>query len=145
MGVPRLGDLAPGQTFIRPDDVFFTPDGKQIVATQEEDQVVSIIDIATRHIVYRYGSPGSARSSVGHLSNPDDAMILPDGRLMIPDIRNCRLLFVQPVPWHPRHSSAPPGSAATSLRRTLVAPTGCSRCVTGVIWLPRSTGTGSTR
>lgn len=93
---PRPGDLAPGQTFTRPDDVFFTPDGKQIVATQEEDQVVSIIDIATRHIVHRYGSPGRAGSRVGQLSNPDDAMLLPDGRLLIPDIRNCRLLFVHP-------------------------------------------------
>ncbi len=93
---PRPGDLAPGQTFIRPDDVFFTPDGKQIVATQEENQVVSIIDIATRHIVYRYGSPGRAGSNVGQLSNPDDAMILPDGRLLIPDVRNCRLLFIRP-------------------------------------------------
>jgi len=93
---PRPGDLAPGQTFIRPDDVFFTPDGKQIVATQEENQVVSVIDIATRHIVFRYGTPGLAGSKAGQLSNPDDAMILPDGRLMIPDIRNCRLLFVRP-------------------------------------------------
>jgi len=93
---PRPGDLRPGQTFLLPDDVFFTPDGKQIIATQEEDQVVSIIDIATRHIVYRYGSPGRAGSGVGHLSNPDDAMLLPDGRLLIPDIRNCRVLFVRP-------------------------------------------------
>lgn len=93
---PRPGDLAPGQTFVRPDDVFFTPDGTQIVATQEEDQVVSVIDIATRHIVYRYGTPGRPGASVGHVSNPDDAMLLPDGRLLIPDIRNCRLLFVRP-------------------------------------------------
>jgi len=93
---PRPGDLAPGQTFVRPDDVFFTPDGTQIVATQEENQVVSIIDIATRHIVFRYGTPGRPGSKVGQLSNPDDAMLLPDGRLMIPDIRNCRVLFVRP-------------------------------------------------
>jgi hypothetical protein len=93
---PRPGDLAPGQTFVRPDDVFFTPDGTQIVATQEEDQVVSIIDIANRHIVFRYGTPGHAGSQAGQLSNPDDAMLLPDGRLMIPDIRNCRVLFVRP-------------------------------------------------
>src|SRR5450756_1625655 len=59
---PRPGDLAPGQTFVRPDDVFFTPDGTQIVATQEEDQVVSVIDIATRHIVYRL--------SLIHISEP---------------------------------------------------------------------------
>jgi PQQ-like domain len=93
---PRPGDLRPGQSFIRPDDVFFTPDGRQIIATQEENQVVSIIDIATRHIVYRYGSPALAGSGVGQLSNPDDAMLLPDGRLMIPDIRNCRVLFIRP-------------------------------------------------
>ena len=93
---PRPVDLAPGQTFVRPDDVFLTTDGTQIVATQEEDQVVSIIDIATRRIVYRYGTPGHAGSGVGHLSNPDDAMVLPDGRLLIPDIRNCRLLFIRP-------------------------------------------------
>jgi len=93
---PRPGDLRPGQTFIRPDDVFFTPDGKQIVATQEQNQVVSIIDIATRRIVYRYGSSGRAGSGAGQLSNPDDAMLLPDGRLLIADIRNCRVLFVRP-------------------------------------------------
>jgi len=93
---PRPGDLRPGQTFVRPDDVFFTPDGRQIVATQEQDQVVSIIDIATRRIVYRYGSAGRAGSRAGQLSNPDDAMLLPDGRLLIADIRNCRVLFVRP-------------------------------------------------
>jgi outer membrane protein assembly factor BamB len=105
---PRPGDLRPGQTFIRPDDVFFTPDGKQIVATQEENQVVSIIDIATRRIVYRYGSSGRAGSSAGQLSNPDDAMLLPDGRLLIADIRNCRVLFVRPG------ASAPSGQLGTT-------------------------------
>lgn len=92
---PRPGDLLAGQTFLRPDDVFFTPDGTHIVATEEEDQVVSVIDIATHRIVYRYGEPGRPGAGVGHLSNPDDAMLLPDGRLLIADIRNCRLLLVQ--------------------------------------------------
>jgi hypothetical protein len=57
MGVPRPGDLLPGQTFIRPNDVLFTPDGNRSVANQQEDQVVSIIDIGTRHVVYQWGSP----------------------------------------------------------------------------------------
>jgi outer membrane protein assembly factor BamB len=91
---PRPGDLAPGQTFLRPDDVFFSADGKQIVATQEEDQVVSVIDIETHRIVYRYGVPGRRGSANGYLSNPDDAMLLPDGRLLIADIMNCRLLLI---------------------------------------------------
>lgn len=93
---PRPGDLAPGQTFLRPDDVFFTADSRQIVATQEENQVVSVIDIATHRIVYRYGIPGRHGSAPGYLSNPDDAMLLPDGRLLIADIMNCRILLLTP-------------------------------------------------
>lgn len=122
---PRPGDLAPGQTFLRPDDVFFTADGTRIVATQEENQVVSVIDIATHRIVYRYGVPGRHGSANGYLSNPDDAMLLRDGRLLIADIMNCRLLFVPlgaTAPsaqlgttgscWHapPRHFGSPNGA-----------------------------------
>ena len=43
---PRPGDLAPGQTFLQPDDAFFSPDGKYIIATQEDDQVISVISLA---------------------------------------------------------------------------------------------------
>src|SRR5207247_8285351 len=34
---PRPGDLAPGQTFQVPDDAFFSPDGRSLVATQEDN------------------------------------------------------------------------------------------------------------
>ena len=44
---PQPGDLAPGQTFLVPDDAFFSPDGRYIIATQEDDFVISVIDIAT--------------------------------------------------------------------------------------------------
>ena len=40
---PRPGDLAPGQTFLPPDDAFFSPDGRYIIATQEDDYVISVI------------------------------------------------------------------------------------------------------
>ena len=76
---PQPGDLAPGQTFLVPDDAFFTPDGKHIVATEEDDFVVTEIDIATRKIVWRYGTPGRAGLRARPLDNPDDAMMLPDG------------------------------------------------------------------
>ncbi len=55
---PRPGDLARGQTFLVPDDAFFSPDGKYIIATQEDDQVISVINVAAHRIVYRYGTPG---------------------------------------------------------------------------------------
>ena len=91
---PQKGDLATGQTFKTPDDVFFSGDGKYIVATESEHKVVSIIDIATRKIVFEYGVPGQGSGRNGYLNNPDDAMLLKDGRLMVADIMNCRILFI---------------------------------------------------
>jgi outer membrane protein assembly factor BamB len=93
---PRPGDLAHGQTFIAPDDAFFTYDGRYIVATQEDDFVISEIDVGTRRIVYRYGHPGVPGSSAGFVYNPDDAIPLRDGTLVAADIKNCRLIELRP-------------------------------------------------
>jgi hypothetical protein len=93
---PRPGDLGPGQTFLVPDDAFFTQDGRQIVATEEDDYVITIIDVATHRIVYRYGTPGAPGSGPNQLYNPDDAMQLPDGNLITADIKNCRVLLIGP-------------------------------------------------
>jgi hypothetical protein len=99
---PQPGDLAKGQTFPVPDDAFFTPDGKQIVATEEDASVISVIDIASRRIVYRYGVPWQPGSSANHVSNPDDAMMLPSGSLITADIKNCRVLLIRPPARHPQ-------------------------------------------
>ena len=91
---PRPGDLAPGQTFRRPDDAFFSPDGTQIIATQEEDFAATLIDVATHRIVWRYGQPGVHGSGPNRLWNPDDAMVMPNGDVVIADIKNCRIIVV---------------------------------------------------
>ncbi len=93
---PRPGDLAPGQTFNVPDDAFFTPDGKQIVATQEDDFAVTLIDVATHRIVWRYGTPGTSGADANQLWNPDDAIMMRDGHIVLADIKNCRLLWLTP-------------------------------------------------
>ncbi len=54
---PRPGDLRPGQTFKSPDDAFFDSSGQFVVATQEDDFVISVIDVRRHRIVYRYGRP----------------------------------------------------------------------------------------
>ncbi|HZU74273.1 MAG TPA: hypothetical protein VE990_16035 [Acidimicrobiales bacterium] len=93
---PRPGDLASGQTFVVPDDAFFTPDGKQIVVTQEDDFVITLVDIATHRIVYRYGTPGVHGMGPNQLWNPDDALMLPDGYILSADIKNCRIVLIAP-------------------------------------------------
>ena len=93
---PRPGDLAPGQTFKVPDDAFFSPGGRQVIVTQEDDFVVSVIDVRTHRIVYRYGHPGIPGSSAGYLYNPDDALLTRGGGIVLADIKNCRLVAIKP-------------------------------------------------
>ena len=57
-----------------PDDAFFSPDGKDIIATEEDYSVISVIDIARHKIVYRYGTPGVPGSGNNHAANPDDVV-----------------------------------------------------------------------
>lgn len=83
-----------------PDDAFFSANGRQIVATEEDVDRIALIDVAKRRVVWRYGTvdaPGSAPNQVAH---PDDAMLLPGGRILAADIENCRLLVLRP----PLHS-----------------------------------------
>jgi hypothetical protein len=93
---PRRGDLAPGQHFMLPDDAFFSPNGRDIIATEEEYSVVSVIDIARHKIIYRYGTPGVPGSGANFVSNPDDALMMPGGDMITADIKNCRILLLNP-------------------------------------------------
>lgn len=93
---PRPGDLAPGQTFTVPDDAFFSPAGRRIVVTQEDDSAISVIDVARRRIVYRYGHPATPGSGPDYLHNPDDALLAPGGSIVSADIKNCRVIVIRP-------------------------------------------------
>ena len=82
--------------FKLPDDAFFSPDGREVIVTQEDDFVISVVDIARRRIVYRYGHPGVPGSEPGYVHNPDDALLTPSGDILTADIKNCRLLVIRP-------------------------------------------------
>ncbi len=101
---PRKGDLRPGQTFKIPDDAFFSADGRYIVATEEDDYVIRVVDVVRHRIVYTYGKPGVPGDGPNRLWNPDDAVMLPDGRIVTADIKNQRLLVINHGSHHPaRH------------------------------------------
>lgn len=93
---PRKGDLKPGQTFKIPDDAFFSADGREIIATEEDDFVIRVIDVASHRIVYTYGKPGVHGEGPNRLWNPDDAVLLPDGRIVTADIKSQRVLVIGP-------------------------------------------------
>lgn len=121
---PAPGDLAAGQTFLIPDDVFFSPDGKDIIATQEDQFVITEIDIATRKIVWRYGTPGTHGSGPNQLWNPDDAMVLPDGTVIAADIKNCRLVDLSSTSPGPLWTLGTPGSCVHNPPARFGSPNG---------------------
>jgi len=77
-----------------PDDAFVSPDGRSIVATQEMNQTISVINIATGRVTRRYGHPGVPGCGSGYYYHPDDAMLLPGGQILVADILNCRILLL---------------------------------------------------
>ncbi|HKC77513.1 MAG TPA: PQQ-binding-like beta-propeller repeat protein [Gaiellaceae bacterium] len=91
-----------------PDDAFFSPDGREIIATEEDVSAVTVIDVASGRAVYRYGHVGVPGSGPNYLSNPDDAMLLPDGSIVLADIKNCRLLLLHPPSHRPAQTLGSP-------------------------------------
>ncbi len=92
---PQPGSLAAGQSFRSPDDAFFIPKATGIIATEETDQVISLISLAPARLQWRFGQPGVAGSGPDQLSNPDDAMMTPNGYVIVADIKNCSLLILR--------------------------------------------------
>ena len=91
---PRRGDVRAGQAFRDPDDAFFARGFRQISTNEEFNDQMALVSIQRHRITWSYGRAGVAGSRPGELSNPDDAYVLPGGRMMVADIRNCRVLIV---------------------------------------------------
>ncbi len=78
------------------DDVFFSPDGRFLVVNEEDNYDIHMIDYEQRTLVWSFGVPDVKGSKPGLLNYPDDAHLLADGKVVTADIRNCRILFIDP-------------------------------------------------
>jgi DNA-binding beta-propeller fold protein YncE len=121
---PEPGDLAPGQSFKLPDDAFYSPNGREVVVTQEDDFVISVVDATHRRIVFRYGHPGVSGSEPGYLHNPDDALLTPGGAILAADIKNCRLVVIRPPAHHLTHQLGETGDCTHELGVSYGSPNG---------------------
>jgi hypothetical protein len=78
------------------DDVYFAPDGDTIVVNEEDNYDLHLISYPNKTIDFTYGTSDERGHALGYLNFPDDARLLPDGRIAVADIRNCRILFIDP-------------------------------------------------
>ncbi len=79
------------------EDVNFSPDGRRLAVSEEDNYDLHIVDYDRREVTWTFGVPDT-RGRTGTLLNyPDDAHLLEDGRFLTADIRNCRVLIIDPA------------------------------------------------
>ncbi len=104
----RLIEIAPDKSIVwefpSPDlkvyrgneDVSFSPDGKLLAVSEEDNFDVHIVDYEKKALTWTWGTPDTRGSGPNLFNYPDDAHLLADGNFVTADIRNCRVLFIDP-------------------------------------------------
>jgi hypothetical protein len=98
---PR-GQLVWSKRIAGPSDAYLSPTGRSIIVTQHGAFDVVRLGVVSGTISYRYGHSGRPGTADDYLHDPQTAQQLPDGRLLIADKSNCRILFVSPPARRPR-------------------------------------------
>jgi hypothetical protein len=161
----RLIEIAPDKSIVwefpSPDlgyyrgneDVNFSADGKQLAVSEEDNFDVHIVDYEQRAVTWTWGVPDT-RGSAGRLMNyPDDAHLLADGQFLTADIRNCRVLIVDPKDNRITTEWGQTGKCEHDPPRKLAYPNGATPMENGDIlvteisgsWVSRITRAGELR
>ena len=64
--------------------------------SEEDNYDLHIVDYARRQLTWTYGIPDTRGRGPALLDYPDDAHLLEDGMFLTADIRNCRVLIIDP-------------------------------------------------
>lgn len=106
------------------DDVFFSPGGRRLMVNEEDNYDIHIIDYATRELAWSYGEPNTEGHSATQFNFPDDAHLLADGTVVTADIRNCRIVFIDPETMKVTQQWGTPGICRHDPPRFLNLPNG---------------------
>jgi len=133
------------------EDVNFSPDGRLLAVSEEDNYDIHIVDYETRTLAWTYGAPDVRGSAPGLLNYPDDAHLLEDGTFITADIRNCRVLIIDPRTNRIVTEWGRPGQCRHEPPRRLAYPNGVTPLDNGDIlvteiqgaWISRLTRAGA--
>jgi PQQ-like domain len=91
---PSRNRPAPSGGFYFPDDAFFIRHGTAIISNQEDNHTIVEIAFPSGRVIWHYGHPMVPGGGPGYLDQPDDAFLLKNGRIVVADALNCRVLFI---------------------------------------------------
>jgi outer membrane protein assembly factor BamB len=125
---------SPGLAFYRGnEDVNFSADGKLLAVSEEDNYDLHIVDYEKREVTWTYGVPDTRGHKGPHLNYPDDSHLLADGMFLTADIRNCRVLIIDPKDNHIVTQWGQPGQCKHDPPRTLAFPNGATPMANGDI------------
>jgi outer membrane protein assembly factor BamB len=127
------------------DDVFFSPDGKKLMVNEEDNYDIHIIDYEKRQLEWSYGIPDTRGLGPGLLNYPDDAHLLADGTVLTADIRNCRILFIDPKTARVRQQWGKPGTCRHDPPHFLDLPNGSTPLDNGDVLITEIRGSWISR
>ena len=78
------------------EDVNFSADGNLLAVSEEDNFDIHIVDYRQRNLIWTWGTPDVRGSGKNLLNYPDDSHLLSDGKFITADIRNCRILIIDP-------------------------------------------------
>jgi hypothetical protein len=83
-----------------PSDAYPSSTARSIVVTEHGGAQVFVLSVDHGSITYHYGHSNVPGSAPNRLHDPSAAQYLPDGRIVIADKANCRVLEVRPPVHH---------------------------------------------
>jgi len=133
------------------EDVNFSPDGRLLAVSEEDNYDIHIVDYDRRALAWTYGAPDVKGSAPGLFNYPDDAHLLDDGMFITADIRNCRVLIIDPRENRIVTEWGKPGQCRHDPPRHLASPNGVTPLDNGDIlvteirgaWISRVTRAGT--
>ncbi len=117
------------------EDVNFSSDGKLLAVSEEDNYDVHIVDYEKRQLVWTHGTPDVRGSGNDHFNYPDDAHLLDDGTFLTADIRNCRVVIIDPKKGRIVTQWGTPGKCVHNPPHTLGHPNGATPLENGDILL----------
>jgi DNA-binding beta-propeller fold protein YncE len=127
------------------EDVNFSQDGKQLAVSEEDNFDVHIVDYESRKLNWTYGTPDARGKGHQQLNYPDDAHLLTDGQFLTADIRNCRVLIIDPKENKITTQWGTPGQCKHNPPAQLAHPNGATPMENGDILLTEITDAQLTR
>ncbi len=84
----------PPPPLVLPSNIALAPNGRTALVVQTHNHLVLEVDYAARRNIGVFGEAGVAGADAKHLDTPSAAYRLRDGRTIIADARNCRVVIL---------------------------------------------------